>query len=323
MKNLSPRALHGSICTILTLIGCSVPLGGQTAHPSQAPPATLAAFSAPAPRTAAPSRVWGNFELLRPAAAARAAPGVKAPFEPYPTNLYQAPFSRIGVGADVSPLGIGLKAAIVLNTYMDLRVMGNYFQYNGGRYEVDGLNVYPRIHLSSAITSLDIYPFHSIWRFSAGALFPNHNGISASTRIASGASFGLNHQTFYAPAPGPGVKPLQGSGAIGLNTNRPAFVLSGGFGKFIPRSDRHWSFPSEFGVAFMGPPSVTVSTSGQVCLDKALTQCGNIGDPASPVAVEFNNDLQTRLTRFRKNASDFRFYPIFSYSVVYSFNTPW
>jgi hypothetical protein len=38
------------------------------------------------------------------------------------------------------------------------------------------------------------------------------------------------------------------------------------------------------------------------------------------VATEFDNDLQAQITKWRNNPDKVRFYPIFPYSVVYSFN---
>ena len=249
-------------------------------------------------------------------------PAADPPVEPYPTNFWYPPLSRVGIGADVSPLGIGIKGAILLNTFFDARVMQNFFTYDSGRFELSNVNVDARLRLRSTAAALDWYPFRSVWRFSVGALFLNGNQISASTRIASGTSFKLNGQTFWSADPSlvPGATPLTGSGVLGLHQHNPALILSGGFGRFIPRSARHWSFPSEFGVAFTGPPTVTLTTAGWACLDPMQTRCGNISDPNSPVAIQFNDAVQTRLAKFRQSVSGVEIYPLFSYSAVYSFN---
>lgn len=235
---------------------------------------------------------------------------------------HQPPFSRIGIGADVSPLGIGLKSAIVLNRFFDARFMGNFFLYSPSTFEVEGFKVNANLHLASAAASLDWYPFNSVWRLSTGLMFFNGNQISASTEIVPGTSFKLNSQTFYSATANAatGATPLTGTGVVGLHTNQPAATLSFGFGKFIPRSNRHWSFPTEFGVAFTGAPSVNVNASGWACLDAQQTQCSNVGNPANPIAIEFNNALQSSLTKWRKDLSSVQVYPLFSYSVVYSFN---
>jgi hypothetical protein len=240
-------------------------------------------------------------------------------FDATPAGVkHQAPFSRIGIGADVSPLGIGIKSAIVLNEHFDARLMGNFFKYNSAHYELEGFNLTTNLHLASAAASLDWYPFNSIWRLSPGLLFFNGNKISAAANIIPGTDFTLNNQDFYSASANPvtGATPLVASGVLGLNSTKPAFTVSGGFGRFIPRSNRHWSFPSEFGVAFTGAPSVNVNVSGWVCTDKAQTQCSNVSAPTN----HFNSDLQAELTKWRHDLSGVRVYPLFSYSVVYSFN---
>jgi hypothetical protein len=153
-------------------------------------------------------------------------------------------------------------------------------------------------------------------------MFFNANQLSVSAEVVPGSSFSLNSQTFYSASTNPatGSTPLVGGGVLGLHTNRPAVTLTGGFGRFIPRSNRHWSFPSEFGVAFTGAPSAKVNVSGWVCLDAKQTECSNLGVATNPVTVEFNNALQSSLTKWRNDLAKVKIYPLFSYSVVYSFN---
>jgi hypothetical protein len=241
---------------------------------------------------------------------------------PWAEKEHQQPFSRIGIGADVSPLGIGVKSAIVLTQTFDARLMGSYFNYNTGQFELEGFRVNADFHWSSAAASLDWYPLNSIWRLSVGTLFLNGNQINAKSDIVPGTDISLNGIDFYAANANPvtGATPLTGSGVLGLHRHQPALTLAGGFGRFIPRSNRHWSFPSEFGVAFTGAPTVDVNMAGWACLDKAQTQCSNLSDSSDPIAVQFNDALQASLTKWRKSLSAVEVYPLFSYSVVYSFN---
>lgn len=234
----------------------------------------------------------------------------------------QPPFSRIGIGTDVSPLGIGIKSAIILNRFFDARVMGNFFNYNSARFEVEGYNMNLKVHLASAAASLDWYPFDSMFRLSAGAMFYNTNQISMTTNVVPGTSFALSGTTFFSPTANAatGATPLAASGALGLNTSRPAATITGGFGRFIPGSNRHWSFPSELGVAFTGAPSINVNPSGWVCLDYYQTQCSSTSDPVNPVGIEFRSSLQTSLISWRKSMSRVPIYPILSFGVMYSFN---
>jgi hypothetical protein len=241
---------------------------------------------------------------------------------PWAAKQHWQPLSRVGIGADISPLGFGIKSATILTQYFDARLMGNFFNYNTGKFEVEGFDAHANIHLASVAAALDWYPLDSVWRLSAGALLYNGNQVSMNSEIVPGNSFTLNGTTFYGATANSatGVTPLNGSGVLGFHAHQPAFTLSGGFGKFVPRSNRHWLFPSEFGVAFTGAPTINVNPSGWVCTDKAQTECSNIADPANPLAVEFNDALQATLAKWRKGLSSFEVYPLFSYSVVYSFN---
>lgn len=254
--------------------------------------------------------------------AARAATEHDRPWDVTPAgSLRQEPFSRIGVGAGVSPLGIGANAAVVLTEYFDGRLTGNFFRFNNGHFEADGVNVTAGLHLASGAASLDFYPFNSPIRLSAGLMFYNTNHVSGTLRVASGTGFTLNGDSFFAGAAG--STPLTGVAAIALHAIRPAPTLTFGFGKFIPRSNRHWSTPAEFGVAFTGAPTVNVAMAGTVCSDPLLTTCGEISDTSNPVAAKFNSDLKAKLVTWRSNVGRVQIFPIFSYGVSYSFNTPW
>ena len=230
--------------------------------------------------------------------------------------MASATFLRIGIGADVSPLGIGIHATTPLDDFFDLRVTGNFLGYTSGRIEVDGFNIDANIHLATLGTTLDLYPWNSVWRVSGGLMLLNGNQFSALSRVASGTGFTLDGQTYYSS----NADPVNGTAVLDLNTIKPEPMFSFGFGRYVPHSNRHWSFPVEFGAIYMGAPSINVNVAGTVCTDKAQTTCSNISDPANPVAVEFNQSLQGQLTHWRKDLQKVEFYPIFSYSVVYSFN---
>lgn len=237
---------------------------------------------------------------------------------------HQAPLSRVGIGANVSPLGIGINTTTVLTDFFDARLMGNIFGYTSRQFEAEGFRSTANLHLASMAASLDWYPFNSIWRLSSGIMFYNANRFSMKGLLVAGTDFTMNGQTFYSASTNPatGATPLTGTGVLGFHPRPVAFTLAGGFGKFVPRSNRHWSFPSEFGVVFMGAPTVDVTPSGWVCLDQAQTRCSDISSPTNPVAQQFHTALQAQLAKWRRNLGTVTVYPMFSYSVVYSFNIP-
>jgi hypothetical protein len=235
---------------------------------------------------------------------------------PWAAEWHAVPFSRIGIGADVSPLGIGIKGVVLLDEYFDARLDLDFFSYTSGRIEIDGINATGNLHMASGAAKVDLYPKNSIWRLSAGVMMFDGDRAAANLRVVGGTSFSLNNVTYYSSK----ADPMTANGLIELNTAKPAPMGSFGFGRFIPRSNRHWSFPTEFGVIYEGAPSLTVNTAGTVCTDKAQTMCSNISDTSTAVGQAYNTDLQAQLTKWRRDLDKVKLYPIFAYSVVYSFN---
>lgn len=232
--------------------------------------------------------------------------------------------SRAGIGADVGPLGIGIKGAVILTPAIDARMDVNFFSYQSGNFKINEWTVAANLHLNSAGAKVDFYPFNSIWRISPGIMFVNGNQLSGKGSIAGGSSFDINGKTYFSAKENPltGATPLNGTGTLGFHANRPAFTVSGGFGRFIPRSHRHWSFPSEFGVVFTGAPTIDVKMAGWACTDFKETQCGDVSSSSNPIGADFNSHLNTALARWRRDLNVVQIYPIFTYGVMYSFTLP-
>jgi hypothetical protein len=241
---------------------------------------------------------------------------------PWEGEEHYGPLSRMSIGADIGPLGIGIKSAVILTGTIDGRVMGNFFNFNSADFEAEGTTAHGSIHLASLGAMADFYPKNSIFRISGGLMLWNGNQITAAGTEAPGSSFTINNQTYYSANPNTvtGAEPVSASAVLGLHSREPEFIVSGGFGRFVPRSQRHWSFPSEFGVVFMGAPSLNITPSGWVCTNAAETACSSVTDTSTPVGEAFNSSLQSALTRWRRSLSRVTVYPIFTYSVVYSFN---
>ena len=241
--------------------------------------------------------------------------------EPWEGNRQYGPLSRVSIGADVSPLGVGIKSATILTRYLDARMLANYFNYNLNGFDLEGFQGSGSVHFFSMGAALDAYPRNSIWRVSGGMMLHNGNNFSATGEAEPGQSFSINNHTYYSAKPdaASGAAPLNGSGTLVLHTQGPEFFVSGGFGRFVPHSERHWSFPTEFGVLFMGSPTLNLTTAGWVCQNPEAGSCADISS-ATPVATKFNHDLQEQLADWRQSLSSFKIYPIFSYSVVYSFD---
>ena len=333
LKNLSLFALLAGGAVSLAISACCLSAGAQSSKPSIFSASVAVRDESPANSSRAtdiaPSPVAGfsasntDGKVDETGAELPAAPepaltrgtpqreGV-----PWAAEWHAVPFSRIGIGADVSPLGIGIKGAVLLDEYFDARVDMDFFSYTSSPIEVDGIRVVGNLHFASAGAKLDLYPKNSIWRLTAGLMLFDGNRATAALKVVPGTSFTLNNATYYSST----ADPMTGNGRLQRNTVKPAPLASFGFGRFIPRSNRHWSFPTEFGVIYEGAPSLTVNTAGAVCTDKEQSMCSNIGDTSTPVGQAFNTNLQAQLNKWRTDFDKVKLYPIFAYSVVYSFN---
>lgn len=222
------------------------------------------------------------------------------------------PFSRLAFGGGISPLGINLQAAVNANRYINLRAIGNVFNYSVNNFATSGMNLNGKLNFATAGASVDFYPFPNHgFRVSPGTLFYNQNTLTADLTVAGGTSFTLNNVTYYAS----GTNPITGNGSLGLNTQNPAFTITTGWGNMAPRNNRHWSFPFEIGAAMIGAPSVNVAlTGGQACDAQGL----NCVDVATDPNVQAN--LQAQVAKYRNDVNSFRFLPILTFGTAYSFN---
>ena len=248
---------------------------------------------------------------------------------PWMGVVHYGRFSRVAIGADISPLGIGIKGATILSEKIDVRLMMNFFSLSANYGGADDIqDVGGTLSLKSLQTAVDFYPRNSIWRLSAGLLLWNGNQITAHGTETPGTSFQLptcpagatcppyHFDNYYSSQADPFGMDMN----LNLHPRQPAFTVSGGFGRFIPRSERHWSFPAEYGVVFMGNPTIKFTPFGSVCTGQTAggvqSGCMEVADDAA-----FQADLQTYQQRLQRNAlNHISIYPIFSYGVMYSFD---
>jgi hypothetical protein len=235
--------------------------------------------------------------------------------------MTMAPFSRIAIGGSFSTLGPGIQITTNLASHLNLRATGNGFAYSTN-FTTSGFNASAKLNLASAGIVGDIYPFQrSGFRISPGLLVINNNKISAASNVAGGTSFTLNGDTYYSANANAatGATPLTANGLLGLNSSKPAFTITGGWGNTIPRSGRHWSFPGEVGVALTGAPSVSATLNGWACYDQAQTECTNVASTTDTIALQIQSDLAAQIAKWKNNLNPLKTYPIASFGVAYSF----
>jgi hypothetical protein len=218
-------------------------------------------------------------------------------------------FTRVAVGVKASPLGFGLEIATPLTSRLDLRIADNFFIHRN-TFTYDGVDLNSKLSLSSMQAGIDIFPFrHSGWHVTPGVLFRNRNRVTANAFVPGGMPFSPGDGD-YISSP---ADPVNGTLRIPLDSTAPA--LSIGIGSLFPRSGRHWSIPFEVGIAYIGPPKVTLNLGGSVC------------DPASGVCQPIANDPQAQANialeakQIQNDLAPLKTYPILSVGFAYNFGT--
>lgn len=245
-------------------------------------------------------------------------------FRPAPTiqhgSVYGGPFSRISIGGSVNTLGPGIQITTNLADHFNVRATGNVLSYSTN-FNTSGFNATAKMNMANAGIAADIYPFHRGFRVSPGIMVLNNNRVSANALAAGGTSFTFDGTTYYSATANlaTGATPLAVNGALGLNTTKPAFTLTTGWGNTIPRNGGHWSFPFEIGAAFVGAPSVNVTLSGWACQDEAQTECGNMQDATNGTAQQVQTSLAAQEAKWKSDLEPLKTYPILSFGVAYSF----
>jgi hypothetical protein len=234
-------------------------------------------------------------------------------------SIYGGPFSQVALGGSITTMGPGIQITTNLADHFNLRASGNVFRYST-TFNTSGFNANAKMSMTNASLAADIYPFRRGFRVSPGLMLLNNNRVAASGVAAGGTSIDFNDTTYYSATANAvtGATPLSVSGGLGLNTTRPAFTITTGWGNTIPRNG-HLSFPFEVGVALVGAPSVNVGLSGWACQDQAQTQCGNVQDPSNSTAQEIQTSLTAQITKWKSDLDPLKTYPIFSFGVAYSF----
>jgi hypothetical protein len=231
-------------------------------------------------------------------------------YSPWQDGYAPAPFSRFALGGGISPLGINLQAAINASRHMNIRGVGNIFNYSVNNISTNGLNINGKLNFATGGASIDFYPFANHgFRLSPGALFYNQNNVTANLTVAGGTKFTLNGINYYASS----TSPITGNGGLALNSRNPAFSMTTGWGNMVSHRG-HWSFPFEIGAAFVGAPSLNLALTGGMACDSNGLNCVNV---ATDPNVQAN--LQAQIQKYRNSLNPFQYYPIVSFGTAYSF----
>jgi hypothetical protein len=224
------------------------------------------------------------------------------------------PFSRVALSGGISLMGVNLQVATNVNRYINIRGVGNVFQYTDNNIDISDVKTNANLNFASAGVMVDYYPFpkHG-FRLSPGFMFYNQNRFTATGTPSTDLS--LNDVKYYSDPSYPN-QPIRFDANVGLNQRQQAFVMTSGWGNIISRAGKHWSFPFEIGAVFTGSPTLNLNVSGMGCFEQGgYETCG--------VNMATNSDVQDNLKQENKKYQDdvnaLTVYPVISFGVAYNF----
>jgi hypothetical protein len=155
---------------------------------------------------------------------------------------------------------------------------------------------------------LDWFPWHGSFRLSGGATVYNNKGVTATLNEASGSSFTLGNDKYYASGP------VVGTGVFKLGGNAGGRV-SFGWGNLVPKPGHHFSFDTELGIEFVSKPTVALGFTGNVCPSSQGANCGSPYNAATNTT--FLSDVSAEQSKLQSDVNFLSFYPIFSIGIGY------
>lgn len=205
--------------------------------------------------------------------------------------------AKIGIGAKISLLGIGIEAATPISHRLNLRGGFNFLNYSRG-FNNDGIQYNGTLNFRSAEAHLDWYVLGG-FHISPGVLFYNGNKLTATASVPAGQTFSLGG-TEYESDPS-GANPITGNGQLTWPKAAPSILA--GFGNILPRSGRHFGFNFEVGGEYMGAPTVGLNLQGTAC-DSTGANCVNAAtDPG------VQSSIQAQEKKINHDLSPFKFFP--------------
>jgi len=214
---------------------------------------------------------------------------------------------HVGIAIKASTLGGGAEVAVRVTDRTNLRGGFNVITYSRG-FNEDGIPYDGQLNFRTFEAHYDVFPWARSFHISGGILVYAADPITATAHVPANQSFSLGDATYFSDP----ADPVRGSGKVVFH--RAAPTLTFGFGNLVPRgSNRHFSIPVEFGVAFQGSPKTTLGLSGSVC-DAPAASCRSV--PSDP-AVQAQ--IVSEQNKINSDLSFFKVYPIVSVGFGYKF----
>jgi len=216
-------------------------------------------------------------------------------------------FTRVSLSLSASSLGIGGQLSTNVSPHLDARLFGNRASITTNHWSQQDFKIAVHLGFQNVGAMADAYPFHTPFRLSAGYLFYNGDRVRADLHAKQNAIFTIDDRDWISD----NADPVHGTARLSLGGS--GFLLTTGYGRMVSRSEKHFSFPFEAGVAFIDRPRVTMDLAGQICTTQGVN--------CQPLATYpgFADALSAQLVDWNNTASSFHIFPIVQGGVAYTF----
>lgn len=216
-------------------------------------------------------------------------------------------FTRASLFLSVSSFGIGGQISTNVSPHLDVRLFGNRASITTHHWSRQDFSIRVNAGFANMGAMADGYLFHKPFRLSAGYLAYNGDRVRADLGAKQDAVFTINNTDWISD----NADPVHGTGLLTLGGR--GLILTSGYGRMVSRTEKHWSFPFEAGVAFINRPRVTLDLNGQICTAQGVN--------CQPAATfpGFADALTAQVADWNKNAEPFHIYPIVQGGVTYTF----
>jgi hypothetical protein len=221
------------------------------------------------------------------------------------------PLPRLGVGAKVSTLGIGIEAATAVTSRSNVRGGINMFNHTRD-FSKQGIDYGAQLRLRSVEAHYDWFlgGFH----VSPGLLFGNNNRLEGTAGVTGGQSFTLGNNTYISnPA-----DPVSGNAKIDFSKNGVSPMLTAGVGNLLRRSGRRFSMHFEGGVIFQSAPRAVLNLGGSACVSGVCQSVATTPQIQNDIVAE-QNKINNGTEPYNVMHKVLRYYPVVSIGFGYRF----
>jgi hypothetical protein len=204
---------------------------------------------------------------------------------------FSAQAADVAVAAVIGTTGFGAQVSLPLSDELHARFGINGASKSENR-SVNGVSYDLDLKLKSFDALLDYYPSASNFRVSAGLVF-NGNKFNGSARPGS-ASYVFNGRSYPTATVG------QVDANVDFRGTAPYLGIGWGNGS---KTEKGWSFTSDFGVMFTGEPDATLTSRN----------C------TGPLCVQLASDILVEQTKLRDDLNSFKYFPVLRVGVSYRF----